>query len=427
MLNEHIGWLCEHKFHTIRPGLVRIVRLLQRLGNPHKTYPTVHIAGTNGKGSTCAILSTLLSAHGLKTGLYTSPHLIRLNERFRINGNEISDAQLADLLGFLRSLIGDISITYFEITTALAFLYFAKEEVDIAVIETGMGGRLDATNVIQPEVAVITTIGYDHMKYLGDTLEKIAFEKAGIIKRGRPVVIGNIDPGPLKVIIDRARALQAPEYVYQRDFSVEREGPFWTYRGTYFFSALDLALQGEYQGHNLALALRSLEILEEKGLLKIDENILRSALKEVEWEGRYKKIQIGEKLLLLDSAHNLQGVSALLHSLEKEKFLPYLLLLGLTDEEGTKPKLTILESLSKFAEKIIISDFLSPRKPVTKAEWSELLKNHPLRDKVTITSNPDEALRLALSQPTDKILITGSIYFLGEVLKSLKARKYSDV
>ena len=194
MLKHYLEWLSSYEFHGIKPGLARITKILNLLGNPHKKIKTIHIAGTNGKGSTAIILSEILKAHSLKVGLYTSPHLFRLNERFRINGEEISDKKLEDLLKRLKEVIKDFPVTYFEITTALAFLLFFEEKVDIAVIECGLGGRLDATNVIKPEVSIITTVGRDHTKYLGDTLEKIAFEKAGIMKREVPCVLGEINP-----------------------------------------------------------------------------------------------------------------------------------------------------------------------------------------------------------------------------------------
>lgn len=420
MFKFYLDWLNKHQFYGIKPGLFRIQNLLKKLGNPHLKYPTLHIAGTNGKGSTCAILSTLLTHLGLKTGLYTSPHLIRINERFKINGEDISDDKLGDLLKILYKFSQE-PITYFELTTALAFLYFAEEKVEMAIIETGLGGRLDATNVIKPEVSIITTVGMDHTKYLGHTLEKIAFEKAGIIKRGRPVVLGNIPYKPLRIILDRAKALSSPTFLYNRDFCIYPKKEYWDYSGKYTFTHLFLSLMGAYQGENLALALKTLEILEEGNFFILKEELLKEALKRVTWEGRYKKIRLSNKEILLDCAHNPQGVEALKKSLEREHFYPYLLILGVTNEDGEKPFYQLYEKLSPYAEKVYFVEFVADRRVVTINEWKKALKNKDLEKNLAYFIEPSLALRKALEEKNiEKILITGSIYFIGEILKILQ-------
>ncbi|MFN3921408.1 MAG: bifunctional folylpolyglutamate synthase/dihydrofolate synthase [Caldimicrobium sp.] len=422
MANFYLKWLIKHQFHGIKPGLFRIQKLLKKLGNPHLKFFSIHVAGTNGKGSTCAILSTILTHFGLKTGLYTSPHLIKVEERFKINGEKISEDRLCELLKILYTYSQE-PITYFELTTALAFLYFAEEEVDIAVIETGMGGRLDATNVIKPEVSIITTIGLDHTKYLGNTLEDIAFEKAGIIKRERPVVLGNIPQNALKVILDRAELLSSPVFLYNRDFFIYPNEENWNYKGKYSFRNLSLSLKGDYQGHNLALALKTLEILEERNFIQLKEEPLRKALKNVIWEGRYKKIKLSNKEVLLDCAHNSQGIEVLKQSLEKEKFYPYLLILGATNEDGEKPFWQLYEILSPFAEKVYITEFVAERKVVTLTDWKQILKNNI--KEVEFFTDPAIALKKALEEKNiERVLITGSIYFIGEILKILQNNYY---
>ncbi len=419
MFSTYLDWLREHQFHGIKPGLTRIIKLLQKLGYPHLKYPTLHIAGTNGKGSTCAILSTLLSTFGFKTGLYTSPHLFKLNERFKINNLEIRDDELAYYLKILKNLVEE-PITYFELTTALAFLYFAEERVDIAVIETGLGGRLDATNVIKPEISFITSIGLDHLKYLGESLEKIAYEKSGIIKRQRPVIVGAVSEAPLRVILDRAKKLYAPTYVLNRDFKIELSpNNLWNYTGKSTFKDLDLSLKGLYQGFNLALALKGFEILEDLAFLKIEEPLLRRALKEVKWEGRYKKISFLDKEILIDCAHNLEGISLLKESLLHENFYPFTLILGITNEDGKKPYLCFLEKLSSLSERIFLCEFVSERKIVTLSEWKKALKKHPSLEKVEFFPYPELALKKALKSTSSKILITGSLYFISNILKYL--------
>ncbi len=417
MLKFYLNWLNQHQFHGIRPGLVRIINLLKKLGNPHKKYPSLHIAGTNGKGSTCAILNALLTEHGFKSGLYTSPHLFRLNERFKINQQDISDEELLEMLKILK-LKTEEPVTYFELTTALAFLYFAEKNVDMAIIETGLGGRLDATNVIHPEISFITSIGFDHTKYLGNTLEKIAFEKAGIIKRGKPLVLGRIESKPLKVILDRATDLSSKFYLLDQDFKIEYSDNFWTYRGKYHFQGLKLSLQGNYQGSNLALAIKGLEILEDRGWVKIEEEKLKKALREVTWEGRYKKIFINSKEILFDCAHNPEGIKVLKDSLMKEHFYPFILIFGATNEDGEKPFLSLLKELSPFAHKILISEFKAERKVVTIEDWAKALND---RSPFEFYKEPHQALERALSiEDCSKILVTGSIYFVASTLKALK-------
>ncbi len=421
MLESYLAWLYQHQFHGIKPGLFRIVKILKKLGNPHKRYPTIHIAGTNGKGSTCAILSSLLTEHNLKTGLYTSPHLFRVNERFKINNQDVSDEELLEMLKILKKHTEE-PITYFELTTALAFLYFAEKKVDIAVIETGLGGRLDATNVIFPEASIITTIGFDHTKYLGNTLEKIAFEKAGIIKRERPLVLGKIQKEPLKVILNRAKALYSKTFLLDEDFKINLKENLWNYEGKYILKDLELSLKGAFQGNNLALALKTLEILEDRGFLQIEEMKIRDALKKVNWEGRYKKISLKNKEIIIDCAHNVEGIRTLKESLLQENFYPFILLFGATNEDGEKPFLSLLEELYPLAIKIFISEFIAERRIVTLQEWKEALKESNL--KVELFETPSLAFESALNyQNSDKILITGSIYFVSEILKIINKEK----
>jgi dihydrofolate synthase/folylpolyglutamate synthase len=421
MLKHYLEWLSSYEFHGIKPGLARITKILNLLGNPHKKIKTIHIAGTNGKGSTAIILSEILKAHSLKVGLYTSPHLFRLNERFRINGEEISDKKLEDLLKRLKEVIKDFPVTYFEITTALAFLLFFEEKVDIAVIECGLGGRLDATNVIKPEVSIITTVGRDHTKYLGDTLEKIAFEKAGIMKREVPCVLGEINPELVPLFEKKAKKSKIPLFLLGRDFKVELKKEGWFYKGEREFKRLLLGLKGFYQGKNLACALKTLELLENKGLIKLEEKKLRKALKEVRWPGRYEKFVQNGKEILIDVAHNLQGIEALKETLEKENFKDFTLIMGISNEDGQKPFLKMLELFLPLASKIFLCEFSSPRKIVTLEEWKEAINKLPsFQNRIELMSSPEEAYKMALKEKNFRILITGSIYFVAQCLNLLK-------
>ncbi|MCD6489401.1 MAG: bifunctional folylpolyglutamate synthase/dihydrofolate synthase [Thermodesulfobacterium sp.] len=422
MRENFIGWLNSYQFHGIKPGLKRIKELLKKLRNPHKYISTIHIAGTNGKGSTSAILSEILYQHGLKVGLYTSPHLFRLNERFKINGKEIEDEELNDYLKYLKNIIKDFPVTYFEITTALAFLYFFEKKVDIAVIECGLGGRLDATNVIKPEVSVITDIGWDHTKYLGNTLEKIASEKAGIIKKETPCVLGNVEKNLVSIFQEKANRLNAPLFVLGKDFFIEaNENSKWNYKGKYEFADLEPSFKGLYQGNNIACALKALELLEEKNFLKISEEKLRKALKKVKIPGRYEFLKIKDKTILIDTAHNLSGIVALKSSLIKDNFKDFLLIIGVTNEDGEKPFINMLETLLPLAREIYVCKFPSPRRLVTLKDWKrELSKINLNFDKIKLIKDYKKAIEMALKSNFSKILITGSIYLIGNCFKILK-------
>ena len=428
---EHINWLNNLNFFGIKPGLGRITKLLKKFSNPHKNLKTIHIAGTNGKGSTAKIISTILKEHGFKVGLYTSPHLFKVNERFLINNKEISDSELNEYLKRIRKALNEIKATYFEITTCVAFLYFAENNVDFAVIECGMGGRLDATNVIYPEVAVITSIGFDHQKFLGNTLEKIAWEKANIIKRNCYAVIGEEKKEPLQVIMEKAKTVNAYYFIKKKDFQTifkknSQRFTYWDYLGKKQFKNLEFSLNGLFQGSNLACALKNIEILEEKRLLSINETALRNALKKVKNKGRYEKHYYKDKFIILDSAHNLQGFCSLKESLEKEGFLDFILLLGITNRDGDKDYLKMLKILEPLAKKIYLSEFPSPKKIVKIEDWKNALSREThltknLTKKIKFFSNPLEAFFSSLQEKEEKILITGSIFFITHFLKILSS------
>ncbi|MHC1727375.1 MAG: folylpolyglutamate synthase/dihydrofolate synthase family protein [Syntrophobacteraceae bacterium] len=318
---ESLNYLYGLQKYGIKFGLNSTEKLLERVGNPHRKLCCVHLAGTNGKGSTAAILSRLLWEHGLKTGLYTSPHLVRFTERFRINDQEVSAERILSVFEELRVTLDESQLpTFFEMVTAMAFLYFAEEETDVVVAETGMGGRLDATNVITPEISVITSVASDHQEFLGQTLASIAREKAGIIKQGVPVVTGALQPvvqGVLKTAcLDRAARL----YRYKSDFRVRRnlDGSF-KYKGlNRQWPSLSINLRGPHQVNNAALALAALELLEQKGLVDLDQQKVERAIQDVRWPARLEILGMNP-LIVLDGAHNPQGAESLRDAL-KESF-----------------------------------------------------------------------------------------------------------
>jgi dihydrofolate synthase/folylpolyglutamate synthase len=270
-----INYLYNLQKHGIKFGLENISRLMSLFGKPHELFLSVHVAGTNGKGSVSAIIASVLRTASLKVGLFTSPHIVSFTERIRINDEEITENDVLVLTEEIRGVVerrGDFSPTFFEVVTAMALLYFKRKKVDIAVIEVGMGGRLDATNIITPEVSVITNISYDHREFLGSTLKEIAHEKAGIIKDGVPVVVSYQEPEAMEVIEMKATEKGARLYVYGRDFSsaLRREDlsgicfDYWSGDSQFAIPDLVLPLIGEHQMQNASVAIKTIELLSKK-------------------------------------------------------------------------------------------------------------------------------------------------------------------
>ncbi len=291
--------------HGIKLGLDNMRALMERLGHPERRIRSLHIGGTNGKGSTAAMTAAMLQAAGYRTGLYTSPHLVDFRERIRINQALIPEQQVADLTERLRAVLSpDLTPTFFELTTALAFLYFAEAVVDVAVLEVGLGGRFDATNVVEPMACAITTIDLDHQEYLGKTVRSIGFEKAGIIKPGVPVVLGRVTGEAWTVIREVAQERGAPMMELERDFSAIGPGPEqFSYRGsTRSLQNLACALAGRHQLDNAACALALIEAIEAKGVA-VSDDAVRLGLQSVFWEGRLEWVE-QHPAVLLDGAHN---------------------------------------------------------------------------------------------------------------------------
>ena len=327
----------------IKPGLDLILELLEALGNPHQAFLSVHVAGTNGKGSTCALLESGVRRLGLKSGLFTSPHLVRVNERIRIEGTAVSDDLFYSWLDEVQAVERSLSRlpTFFETLTAMAFLGFKQSGVQIAVIETGMGGRLDCTNVFNPLMSVITRIDMDHMAYLGDTLAKIAGEKAGIIKPGRPVVIGAQAPEAEAVLRQKAVDCGSPMRMATEAVSLsgrkqDLKGQRLTLSGTHAdYGRVKFPLLGDFQLENLCTALTALEWLPELLGLSPEEAWIKSAVENVQWAARGQVLSETPPLLL-DVAHNPGGALALrclLQDLFGKKARGVLFWAGLADKD----------------------------------------------------------------------------------------------
>lgn len=411
---DSLDYLFGLQKHGIKFGLNSTTNILERLENPHRRLRCIHIAGTNGKGSTAAMVASMLQQHGLKVGLYTSPHLVRFTERFRVNGKEVPVERVLDIFQRIRAVLnGRQPPTFFEVVTAMAFLYFAEEQVDWAVIEVGMGGRLDATNVIRPEVCVITNIAMDHQEYLGNTLAAIAREKAGIIKDGIPLVTGAAQPVVKGILKATCYQHDAPLYLYKSDFNIRRHsnGTFH-YRGFRTeLSNLRVSLKGAHQVVNAAVALAALEVLEKNRSLDFHPEAVRRGLLRVSWPARLEVLQ-EKPLIVLDGAHNPQGAEILRDALKHAFSYNRLhLVLGIMEDKDIRG---ILRRLLPLAESVI---FTQPR--YVRAAKAETLKRlaRPYIQKQYVIPDAAAAIEQArlLATPEDLICITGSLYFAGEV------------
>jgi len=411
---ESLDYLYGLQKHGIKFGLNSTQNLLARVGNPHRKLRFVHIAGTNGKGSTAAILSRILCRHGTKVGLYTSPHLVRFTERFRINEEEVSAGRILQVFEKIRATLDESQPpTFFEMVTAMAFLYFAEERADFVIAETGLGGRLDATNVITPDVCVITNIGFDHQEFLGSTLSSIAREKAGIIKKEVPVVTGALQPVALGILKTACMRKAARLYRFKSDFRVRRnsKGSFH-YRGIKMqLPDLSLNLRGPHQVDNAALALATLEVLEQKRLISLRPELIERAMRDVRWPARLEVLGTCPTIVL-DGAHNPQGAESLREALKESFTYKKLhLVMGIMAD---KDILGILRRLLPMAETAI---FTRPR--YSRAANPDDIRKmaRPYIQKYYVISDAASAIQEArhLADPDDLICITGSLYFAGEV------------
>jgi dihydrofolate synthase/folylpolyglutamate synthase len=415
-------------------GLGRVRKLLASLGDPHKAFPCVHVTGSNGKGSVSKMLACILQEAGYRTGLYVSPHLEKFNERVSVNGVDISDRDLEESLAKVRPLVEAMAkrraqCTYFEATTAVAFDYFRKANVDVAIIEVGLGGRLDATNVVDPLVSVITNVSLEHTDILGKTLEKIAYEKAGIIKPGRPVVTGAWDRKAVDLIWATANKKKAPFYMMQREVrrrsnSVTPEGQtFSLYTDRESYMRLFTPMMGEFQQENAAVAVLAAEMLGESGLHISPENIRKGIAKAVV---PCRMERAGDRpRILLDSAHNpaaARTASRTVAWYRKEGgFERVHLLFGILDD---KDLANVLKPMLELA------DTLTYTQPTT----GRALTVEKARKKVTalagkkglsFVSSPENALRTVrkLAGKKDLVWVTGSMYLVGEVRALLRKER----
>jgi dihydrofolate synthase/folylpolyglutamate synthase len=403
----------------INLGLSRISACMDALGNPEKRYQTAHVAGTNGKGSVCSMTSSILTASGRRTGLYTSPPLEFFGERMRIDNALMPEEELPELLEkvleTVRANPALSGMTQFEIITAVAFLYFAREKADFAVIEVGMGGRLDSTNIITPGACAITNVSLEHAEQLGATETLIAREKAGIAKKGVPLATGAAGEA-LKEISRVAKEVEAPLYVMGRDFAVEEKSGRYDYRGMNIsLKDLELGLPGSYQKDNLAVALALVEGLVSSGIA-IDEEAIRSGLRNARWAGRLELFGKGPRILL-DGAHNPHAAKALAKALESgfpRKRL--ILVLGIL---GDKDAVSIVRDLAPLADEIILTRSDS-RRALSPAELGALSEGVGVKAHVSETLSDAYKAAMELAGKEDLVLITGSLTLVGQARSILR-------
>ena len=351
--------------------------LLRTLGSPHRAYHSIIVAGTNGKGSTSATLASILQAAGHRAGLYTSPHLVDLRERWQIGGEDIDLALLDSSIEELQRAAeqSDIHPTYFEALTLIAFIAFARAGCDIAVLEVGMGGRLDATNVVKPIAALITPIGFDHMEFLGNTIRKIAAEKAGVIHRGTLALTTNDDPLVLSVLRRRA------EQFGNRFIHVTEEH--------------DTPLAGPFQRRNAALAVRAAR------KLGINDAAIKKGVRETKWRGRLERMRVGGKEIWIDGAHNAHAAAQIAPFLDAHVPRPRLLVFGMMSDKHIAP---VKELLFPLFDRVITTEPYPPRS----AKASDL-GGIPIPD-------PEDAFRAALASPERAVVVTGSLYLAGAAI-----------
>jgi dihydrofolate synthase/folylpolyglutamate synthase len=423
--SESIAYLYGLQKFGIKLGLHTIKRLLSSIGDPHKTFPSIHIAGTNGKGSTAALIASVLTEAGYKTGLYTSPHLVSFNERIKIGNRTISKKDVVRLTVLLQNRSrGFASITYFELVTAMAFLYFAEQNVDCAILEVGMGGRLDATNVIVPLLSIITTISKEHEFYLGPTLKHIALEKAGIIKRKRPVITGITQPALIKLLKEKCMLKQSRLYRLGKDFTLKpTPSDTFTYHGvTFDLNGITLGLRGTFQVTNAALALAAIDILKSKSFRIDTESILRG-LRKVHWPGRLERVK-RTPLVILDGAHNPDAMNHLMKSLLKDfKFKRLFLILGIMEDKNIK---RIIRDIVMAAHMIILSRPRMDRAATTK-DLADILEGFNLSN-FKVIDDVDKAIQFALirAHKDDLICITGSLFTVAEAHRFFKQKSFDN-
>jgi dihydrofolate synthase/folylpolyglutamate synthase len=392
--------------YGIKMGLENMLSALKALDLDLTRIRFVHIAGTNGKGSTAATLDSLIRHHspGLTTGLYTSPHLIKFNERIVVNGKQISDDEILNIAEMLFRKCEKIDLTFFEFTTLMALCHFINNDVKIAVMETGLGGRLDATNIINPEVAVITSIGYDHMEYLGENLKDIAMEKAGIFKKGSTVVMAKTPSNDvLKEQTHKVGVKETYEFGKDFNYSVNSDNSFaFSIKDKIIYKNINKSLLGEHQYLNSALALTAFSLLGLKGT----DLTITQALKDVVWPGRLEPLTIKGRKAYLDVSHNVEGMEKTIQFLKVEhKDEPIYTACGFMKDKDYKKMIVLLSDIS---QKVFLIPTTVPGRELGENEYKNLFLDRQMKN-ILICNDFDDAIS-KITKENGVLLLTGSIY-----------------
>jgi dihydrofolate synthase/folylpolyglutamate synthase len=415
---DPLAYLDHLSSRPIRLGLAPLRRLLVRMKHPERRYASIVIGGTNGKGSIAAMAASMLTAGGFRTGLYTSPHLLDVRERIRIDGCMIDTEDLRRCADTIRRQLRE-DLTYFEFLTAMAFHYFNQQRVDIAVLEVGMGGRLDATNVVKPAVSVISNISLDHGHYLGTRIEQIAWEKSGIIRRNGCCLTAARHKQAIGVIKEACRNRQARFFRVGDQIKVRKQaGGRFSFRGLdKRYDHLYCPLRGKHQIDNAALAAGAVVLLAEHGFA-VKEEALRQGLREARWEGRLEILQ-ERPMVLVDGAHNPAGISSLCAALKEEFcFRRLTVIFGVLDDKDHR---TMLRRLSPLSDNLILT---RPESDRALSPLALLPVARQYHRRVMVAENPEEALlgAMAAAGPNDMICATGSLYLIGAVKRFMNGR-----
>jgi dihydrofolate synthase/folylpolyglutamate synthase len=432
---ETIDWLYNLHLFGIKFGLDKVQKLMEYLDNPQDKLKIIHVGGTNGKGSVCSMLASMLSEAGYSVGLNTSPHLSDFTERIQINGEQITKQEVikyANRLAEIREQVNSETeygnATYFEVVTAMALLYFYDKKVDYVILEVGLGGSLDATNVVKPLITIITDIALDHTEHLGDTLTSVAENKAGIIKPGVPVITSNAHPEVIDLLFNTCQKRNSPlvQVGKEIDFMIKKsnlEGINFYYHGLNSnYSDLQIPLMGDFQCVNASLALGALELLEKMEGLKISEDAVRTGLLKTRWPGRLEIIQ-DSPTVLLDGAHNPAGAHELRNALDMFDYNNLSLVFGCSEEKDIKG---LLNGLLLLTSKIYITQ-ADIRRAAEPDLILEQIKDYPVEK--TVIKPVSAAVKTAIEQAEedDLVCICGSLFVVGEARELWsKVKKGSD-
>ncbi len=419
---ESVAYLSGLEAYGIKLGLQNMEMALTAFGNPEKKFKSVLVAGTNGKGSTCAFLNRILIENKHKTGFYSSPHLVKYNERLRVNDKPITDKEFADMATFVRSTLENerLQATHFEFLTLMALNFFARKKVGLAVLEVGMGGRLDATNVVPTVANAITHIGLEHQQYLGTSVRQIAFEKAGIIKNKAPLVSCEQNPEIQAIFKDLAQGKESPTYFLQKDFfffkkSFSNGVEIMDFKGLGLeYKDLEVSLFGDHQLENASLALALAAVLKQEKHIRLSENAVRKALKNTAWPARFEILQ-HNPLVVCDCCHNPDGAQAFADAL-KQRFptQKFSFVIGISSDKNASAMLATLLPSSQSA---IFCEAQFRKTPTS--DLAAIAKEYLPAFKIKEIPNVKTAVKEAIknAKPTDTLVICGSIFVVGEALE----------